>query len=196
MPRNQALWQCVLQELLGQPSQKEELVSLARRAVPGKPQKAGGLLTREQRKWLLFKHLPQVVWPKLSSAARAAYEERTGVTEPVLSTVVSSTAVMAEGATAAPSSASGLPPADAVLAATNTPPRPSQKQSCSEAHSSPLQPRALFTDSEARSSKRKPASDTWSGFTVVTKSRRVTSILENLSSVCASAEDRGVGCAV
>ena len=108
--------------------------------------------------------------------------------EPVLSTAVSSTA---EGAAA---SASGLPPADAVSAATNT--AWSQQQSCTEVHSSPLQPRTLFTDSEARSSKRKPASDTWSGFTVVSKSRRVTSILENLSSICASAEDKGVGCAL
>ena len=61
-----------LNRLLDDEASKNLLVERARRAKPGTPAR-GGLLTREQRQFLIMKEVPGVWWPQLTETEKQNY---------------------------------------------------------------------------------------------------------------------------
>ena len=66
----------LLADLLQEAASRAELVAAAEKAKAGTPRV--GLLTREQRRWLLDSYLPAHQWGALPAEAKAEYERRSG----------------------------------------------------------------------------------------------------------------------
>ena len=176
-------FQDCLQHLLKNEEQKARALEAAACALP-QPRKRIGLLTSDQRRWLVRTWLPKTWWPGLAETDKKWYLEHSQ------NTVSSQDLLHAQGPDkashpVAPASSPPTAPGPAV---------PFPKKLAA----SPPAPRELFPEeSPASSSTRKSRSSTWSTFGKRARADRVKAITDIIQHCCTSPEDAAdLACAV